>query len=144
MQVREAMTTDVQLLDPEQTLQEAARLMADRDIGALPIREGDRLVGLLTDRDITIRAVAEGKSLDTPVREVMTKEIKYCFEDEELSHVAQNMGDIQVKRLVVLDRNKQLVGIVSLADIANTEGVQEAGEAVCGISEPSSEHRAHH
>lgn len=144
MQVREAMTTDVQLIDPEQTLREAARLMADRDIGALPIRDGDRLVGLVTDRDITIRAVAEGKSPDTPVRDVMSKDVKYCFEDEELAHIAQNMGDIQMKRLVVLDRNKQLVGIVSLADIANTEGAEEAGEAVCGISEPSDEHRAHH
>lgn len=140
MQVREAMTTDVRTLDPDQTLQEAARLMAECDVGSLPIDEGGRLVGMVTDRDITIRAVAQGKALDTRVRDIMTKDVKYCFEDEDIAHVARNMGDIQVHRLVVLDRNKQLVGIVALADIANTEGADPAGEAVCGISEPTGSH----
>jgi IMP dehydrogenase len=141
MQVREAMTTDVRMLDPEQTLQEAARLMAECDVGSLPVNEGGRLVGMVTDRDIAVRAVAQGKSAETHVRDIMTKDVKYCFEDEELSHVARNMGDVQVHRLVVLDRSKQLVGIVALADIANAEGADSAGEAVCGISESGS--RAH-
>ena len=140
MQVREAMTTDVRTLDPDQTLQEAARMMAECDVGSLPIGEGGRLVGMVTDRDITIRAVAQGKSADTHVRDIMTKDVKYCFEDEDIEHVARNMGDIQVHRLVVLDRTKQLVGIVALADIANTEGADPAGEAVCGISEPAGSH----
>ena len=99
MQVREAMTTDVRTLDPDQTLQEAARLMAECDVGSLPIDEGGRLIGMVTDRDITIRAVAQGKSPDTHVRDIMTKDVKYCFEDEDIAHVARNMGDIQVHRL---------------------------------------------
>ena len=137
MQVSEAMTMDVRMLDPEQSIEDAARMMAEWNVGALPVNDGEKLIGMVTDRDITIRAVAAGKNPDTRVRDVMTKEVKYCFEDEDLAHVARNMGDEQIHRLVVLDRNKRLVGIVALADIANTEGAQPAGEAVCGISEPT-------
>ena len=130
MQVSEAMTMDVRMLDPEQSIEDAARMMAEWNVGALPVNDGEKLIGMVTDRDITIRAVAAGKNPDTRVRDVMTKEVKYCFEDEDLAHVARNMGDEQIHRLVVLDRNKRLVGIVALADIANTEGAQPAGEAV--------------
>jgi CBS domain-containing protein len=94
---------------------------------------------MITDRDIAVRAVAQGKSPDaTTVREIMSPDVKYCFEDEEVSEVAQNMGLIQVHRLPVVDQDKRLVGIVALADIANCEGAHPAGEAVCGISSTGS------
>lgn len=138
MRVSEAMTRDVRIAFPDQSIHEAARIMADCNIGALPVGENDQLVGMVTDRDIAVRAVAEGKSPDsTRVREVMSEDVKFCYEDEDVSHVAHNMGDIQVHRLPVLSRDKRLVGIVALADIANCEGQQTAGDAVCGISTPS-------
>ncbi|MBV5285612.1 MAG: CBS domain-containing protein [Methyloversatilis discipulorum] len=148
MQVREAMTSDVKLVDSHQSIQDAARMMAECNVGSLPVGDNGRLVGMITDRDIAIRAVAAGKSATTEVGQVMSKEVKYCFDDEDVSHVAQNMGDIQLHRLVVLDRDKRLVGIVALADIANCEGAGTAGEMVCGISTPqqSGSHQAssHH
>jgi CBS domain-containing protein len=118
MKVSECMTRDVRTISPERTIQEAARVMAAMDIGALPVGENDRLIGMITDRDIAIRAVAEGRSVVTPIREVMTENVKYCFEDEDLNHVIDNMGNIQMRRLPVLDRSKRLVGIVALGDIA--------------------------
>jgi CBS domain-containing protein len=110
------------------------------DAGALPVGENDRLVGMITDRDITVRAVGAGKGPDTPIREVMSKDVRYCFEDDELDEVAENMADIKVRRLPVLNRDKRLVGILSLGDIALTEGAGSAGSALCGISEPGGEH----
>jgi len=95
---------------------------------------------MITDRDIAIRAVGAGKDPQTPVREVMSKEVMYCFEDDDLDEVVQNMADIKVRRLPVLDRDKRLVGILSLGDIALTEGAGSAGSALCGISEPGGEH----
>lgn len=139
MQVREAMTRDVHLANPNQSIHDVAQLMAQYDVGSLPVEENDRLVGIITDRDIAVRAVAQGKSPDgTKVRDVMSKEIKYCFEDEEISEVAQNMGVTQLHRLPVLNHEKRLVGIVALADIANCEGASPAGQAVCGISSSAS------
>ena len=122
MKVSEVMTRDVQLIEPTQTIRDAARLMAELDAGIMPVREGDRLVGMITDRDIAVRAVAEGKGPDTSVREVMTEDVKYCFEDDDTDDVARNMADIQVRRLPVLTRDKRLVGIISLGDMAVTEG----------------------
>lgn len=138
MQVCDAMTRDVRIAHPEQTLHDVARIMAECDVGALPVGEKDRLVGIITDRDIAVRAVAEGKSPDaTRVREIMSQNVKYCFEDEDIAEVAHNMGEIQVHRLPVLNHDKRLVGIVALADIANCEGMDPAGDAICGISSPS-------
>src|SRR5688572_6376652 len=136
MRVSEAMTRDVRLAQPGQTIRDAARIMADIDAGAVPVSENDRLVGMITDRDIAIRAVAAGKGPDTPVRDIMSQDVKYCFDDEELDHVAKNMADIQVRRLPVVNRDKRLVGIVSLGDVALTEGERAAGKAVTGISRP--------
>src|ERR671921_2952943 len=130
MKVIEAMTLDVQLIEPTQTIREAAKLMAEMDAGIMPVREGDRLVGMITDRDIAVRAVAEGKGPDTPVREVMTEDVKYCFEDDDTADVARNMAAIQVRRLPVLTRDKRLVGIVSLGDMAMSNGSGPVGEAV--------------
>jgi CBS domain-containing protein len=140
MQVSQAMSPDVRIASPNQSIRDAARLMAHIDAGALPVGENDQLVGMITDRDIAVRAVGAGKGPDTPIREIMSKEVKYCFEDDDLDEVAQNMADIKVRRLPVLDRNKRLVGILSLGDIALAEGAGSAGSALCGISEPGGEH----
>jgi CBS domain-containing protein len=140
MKVSEAMTAEVRIVNPSQTIREAANMMADLDAGVLPVGDNDRLIGMITDRDIAVRAVAQGLSPDTPVRDVMSREVKYCFEEDDIEEVAHNMGDIQVRRLPVLNRDKRLVGIVSLADIAMAEGPDPAGEAICGISEPGGQH----
>lgn len=138
MRVSDAMTRDVQIANPNQSIHDVAQIMAECDVGCLPVGENDRLVGMITDRDIAIRAVARGKSPDaTKVRDVMTQDVKYCFDDQELSDVAQNMSDVQVHRLPVVDHDKHLVGILALADIANCEGAEVAGTAVCGISNPA-------
>ena len=134
MKVREVMSRDVRVTNPDESIREAATLMLEIDAGALPVADNERLVGMITDRDIAVRAVAEGKSPDTPVEEVMSHEILYCFDDQDLEDVARNMGKIQVRRLPVVDRDKRLVGIVSLGDVALTEGERAAGKAVTGIS----------
>lgn len=139
MRIADAMTRDVQVIKPDQSLVDAARLMADCDCGALPVADNDRLVGMLTDRDIVVRGLAQGKTPDTRVQDVMSADVKYCFEDEDLDDVAHNMGDLQVRRLPVVSRDKRLVGIVSLGDIA-TSDESPAGEALSSISEPASQH----
>ena len=140
MQVSEAMTNDVRIASPNQTIRDAARLMAECDCGVLPVGENDRLVGMITDRDIAVRAVAAGKTPDTPVRDIMSNEVLYCYEEEEVEDVINNMADIQVRRLPVLDGKKRLVGIVSLSDIAMADGPESSGQALCGISEPGGQH----
>ncbi len=140
MQVSQAMSKGVRIANPNQSIRDAARLMASIDAGSLPVGENDRLVGMITDRDIAIRAVAAGKGPDTPVRDVMSEEVKYCFADDDLDEVAKNMADIKVRRLPVVDRNKRLVGIVSLGDVALTDGPTNAGDALCSISEPGGAH----
>ncbi len=140
MKVGEAMTRDVRIADPEETVQKAAQTMADVDTGVLPVGARDRLVGMITDRDIAIRGVATGKGPKAKVRDVMTEDVKYCFEDQEIEEVTRNMADIQVRRLPVLDREKRLVGILSLGDIAVSRDSQNAGEALRGISRPGGAH----
>jgi len=140
MKVQEAMSTNVKLAKPNQSIRDVAKVMADIDAGVLPVGNGDRLVGMITDRDIAIRAVARGLGPETLVQEVMSAEVKYCFDDEDIEQVANNMGDIKVRRLPVLNRSKRLVGIVSLGDIAMANGPAPAGDAICGISEPGGEH----
>jgi len=140
MLVSEAMSSNVKIANPDQSIRDAARMMAEIDAGSLPVGDNDRLVGMITDRDIAIRGVGAGKLPTTPVREVMSTEVKYCFEDEDLDEVAENMADIKVRRLPVLNREKRLVGIVSLGDIALVDGPSNAGSALCSISEPGGEH----
>lgn len=140
MKVKEAMTPEVHLANPNLTICEAAGIMAEFDTGALPVGDGDRLVGVITDRDIAIRAVGEGKSPETPVREIMSREVLYCFEDEAIEHVAKNMADQKVRRLPVLDRKKRLVGIVSIGDLALSTKPNVTGQAVAGISKPGGAH----
>jgi CBS domain-containing protein len=140
MRVSEAMTRDVKICTPGQTIREAARTMAEIDAGAMPVGENDRLIGMITDRDIAIRGVAQGKGPDTPVREVMTSDVKYCYEDEDLDHVAENMGEIKVRRLPVMSREKRLVGILALGDLARAEDKQTAGKAIKEVSKPGGPH----
>lgn len=140
MRVAEAMTRDVRVASPDQSIRDVARIMADLDIGSLPVGENDRLVGMITDRDIVIRALAQGKTPDAKVRDVMSQDVKYCYEDDEIANVAHNMGDIQVRRLPVVNRDKRLVGIVALADVATQEDAHTAGDAICGISSASGKH----
>jgi CBS domain-containing protein len=140
MRVSEAMSSDVNIASPEQSIREAARIMAKIDAGALPVGENDRLVGMITDRDIAIRAIGAGKGPDTPIREIMSAEVKYCFEDDDIDEVAHNMADLKLRRLPVLNAKKRLVGIISLADMALAEGPEPVGQAICGISEPGGEH----
>jgi CBS domain-containing protein len=138
MRVKEVMTSGVECIHPESTLQEAADRMKALNIGPLPVCEDDRLVGMLTDRDITIRATAAGRDpLVTPVRDAMTRDVIYCFEDQLVEEAAKLMKEKQVRRLLVLNHDKRLVGIVSLGDLAIETGDDElVGDTVEAISEP--------
>ena len=137
MKVYDAMTTNVQLCTPQDTLKDAAEAMMSLDVGLLPVTDGDRLVGMISDRDIATRGVALGLEPDSPVQSVMTEDVKYCFDDQELGDVTQNMGDIQVRRLPVLNRGKRLVGIIALGDIARAQAGDGTAEALSQISQPS-------
>ena len=141
MKVSDAMTRDVRVANPNQTLQDAAKMMSDVDSGVLPVGENDRLIGMITDRDIAVRAVAQGKGPQTLVREVMTDHVHYCFDDEDTDEVTRKMADSQVRRLPVVNRDKRLVGILSLGGVATSrDGADEAGEALSDISRPGGEH----
>jgi CBS domain-containing protein len=140
MKVCEVMTGSVCLTNPNRSIREAAQLMAEQDIGALPVGEDDRLVGMVTDRDIAVRAVANGLGPDTKIADVMSQEVLYCFEDDDLEDAAHNMGDIKVRRLPVLNRDKRLVGIIAISDLARRETDKKLGEAVANISAPGGAH----
>jgi len=140
MKVKDAMSRDVQVASPTQSIRDAARIMAKIDAGVLPVGENDRLVGMITDRDIAIRAVAEGKAPTTKVRDIMSEEVLYCFDDQDLDEVAQNMSDTKVRRLPVVNREKRLVGIISFGDLARNEDAGTAGQTITHISEPGGEH----
>ena len=143
MQVKDAMTPNVELASPTQTIRQAALLMGKLDCGALPVADKDSLVGMITDRDIAVRGMAEGKGPEAKVGEVMSHEIRYCFEDEDVAHVAENMAELQVRRLPVMTREKRLVGIVSLADL--TKGsLPKTAKALHGISKPGGRHSQSH
>lgn len=141
MKVADAMTRDVHLVGPDETIQSAASMMLKLDAGALPVADGERLVGMVTDRDIALRGIGKGKLPDTPVRDVMSNDVRYCFDDQETGEVAANMADEQIRRLPVVDRDKRLVGIISLGDLAHRQNNGQAGEALSGISRPGGEHR---
>ena len=136
MHVSEVMSRDVRMVNPDQTIREAAKLMAQIDAGALPVGEDDRLVGMITDRDIVVRAIGDGNGPDTPIREVMSRDIKYCFEDEDVEDVSKNMADLQLRRLPVVDSDKRLVGIVAVSDIAGATQPETAGNMIQSISQP--------
>jgi CBS domain-containing protein len=136
MKIEDVMTHDVAVASPDETIQQAAQLMDELDIGALPVADNEQLVGMITDRDIVVRAVADGLGPDTKVSEVMTPDVKYCFCDQEIAEVSDNMADIQIRRLPVVDRNKRLVGIIALGDIATSSENECVADALAGISRP--------
>lgn len=138
MQIKDLMTRDVGLIDPARTISEASRMMKDDDVGVLPVAEDDRLVGMISDRDIVVRAVADGKDpAATPVRDAMSERILCCYEDQSPEDVAANMGENRVRRLPVLNHDKRLVGIVSLGDLSVKGAAGEAGAALGAISQPA-------
>lgn len=140
MKVSECMTREVRIVDPAETLQDAARAMADIDAGFLPVGENDRLVGIITDRDIAIRAIGTGRTPDARIRDVMSQEVRYCYEDEDVDDILYDMAEQQIRRLPVVDRNKRLVGVVSISDLATSGETARSGEALCEIARPSGLH----
>jgi len=140
MKVREAMTARPECVGPDDTLDQAARKMKNLDVGPVPVCENDRLVGMLTDRDIVVRCVAEGQDArSAKVRDAMSEGVEYCFEEDDVQEAARRMKDKQVRRLVVLNEDKRLVGIVSLGDLAVETGGDEetAGKTLEAVSQPS-------
>jgi CBS domain-containing protein len=138
MRVHDVMTRNVECIGPEASLQEAAARMKSLDVGTLPVCENDRLVGMLTDRDITIRATAEGEHPKViRVRDIMTPDTVYCFDDDLVSEAAELMKENQIRRLIVLNRDKRLVGIVALGDLAVDSDEKLAGKTLKQVSEPA-------
>src|SRR5690348_5103197 len=118
MKIANIMSRDVAMVTPDTPLQQAAALMGKIDAGVLPVAKADRLVGMVTDRDIAIRGIGDHQGPSARVEEVMTSDVKYCFEDEDVASVASNMAELQIRRLPVMNRDKRLVGFVALADLA--------------------------
>lgn len=136
--VSEVMTPRVQVISPESTIQEAAQQMRGGDFGMLPVGENDRMIGSISDRDIVIRAIAEGKEFTTKVRDVMSEGIVWVYEDDSVEEAARLMSDNQIRRLPVVNRDKRLVGIVALGDFAvESTDLRPAAEALTEISRPS-------
>lgn len=137
MRVSEAMTRDVQVARPEDTIQSAARRMAQIDAGSLPVCDGETLQGMITDRDIVVRALAEGRSFDTPVSEVMTAEVQYAYADDDLDEAADRMAEAQIRRLPVIDKDRRLVGILALGDMTGKLRDKTTGQTLEDISQPT-------
>lgn len=134
--IKDVMTKKCEWISPETSVAEAAKLMKKFDCGFLPIGENDKMIGMLTDRDIAIRAVAEGKDpKSTKARDVMTKKIYYCYDDQAVDEVCSNMGEIKVKRLPVVNRDKRLVGVASFGDVAQAAAAEQVGECQQQITE---------
>lgn len=137
-QLRELMTRDVKVITPDMTIGDAAKKMRDGNFGMMPVEENDRMIGTISDRDIVIRAVAEGMDFSTKVRDVMSKGIAWAYEDETVEEATTIMSERQVRRLPVVNRDKRLVGIVALGDIALEHSeIEPAAEALSEISKPS-------
>lgn len=136
MKIKDIMTKEVKFIEPTVTLKEAANIMREKNIGALPVGENDQLTGVITDRDIAIRAIANGSDpKTTTVKQAMTPKCLYCFEEDSIEETGRNMSENQVRRLPVLNKDKRLVGIVALADIILKGSKQTAAEALQGISQ---------
>ena len=141
MKVSEVMTRDVQTIQPDQTVQQAASFMLNADAGSIPVTEGERLIGMITDRDIAVRGIAKGYGPDTAVREIMTNDVVCAREDENVADVASKMSGAQVRRLPVIDSEDRLCGIISLGDLARESAGESAHQALEGVSQPGGEHR---
>jgi CBS domain-containing protein len=141
MKIAECMSSDVQVVQPDQPIREAAQFMLRADAGSMPVCDGDRLVGMITDRDIAVRAIAEGRGPDTPVRDAMTDHVDYCFDDDDVEEVAVKMSNAQVRRFPVVSReDKRLVGIISLGDLSRSNKDEAASVALDGITDPGGQH----
>lgn len=137
-QLRELMTRDVKVITPDMTIGDAAKKMRDGNFGMMPVEENDRMIGTISDRDIVIRAVAEGMDFSTKVRDVMSQGIAWAYDDETVEEATKIMSERQVRRLPVVNRDKRLVGIVALGDIAvERSEIEPAAEALSEISKPS-------
>lgn len=137
-QVKDVMTKDVEIINPNDSLKDAAEKMRTLNVGPLPVCDGDRLKGIITDRDIVVRAVSQGMDPNkTQVSQAMTDEIEYVYENDDIGTVARKMKDEQLRRLLVVNQDKRLVGIVSLGDITSALNAEEAGKTLESISQPS-------
>lgn len=141
MKISEVMTRDVATVTTEQTAQEAASFMLQGDAGSIPVMEGDRLIGMITDRDIAVRGVAQGRGPDTPVRELMSGGLVCARADDDIEEVAIRMSEAQVRRLPVIDESEKLVGIVSLGDLSRKSDGEEAHMALEGVSAEGDQHQ---
>ena len=141
MKVSDVMTSGVQTVGPDQSVQEAASFMLNSDAGSIPVAQGDRLIGMITDRDIAVRGVAKGHGPDTRVRDLMTDDIVVVSADDDVEEAAQNMSSAQVRRLPVIDADQRICGIVSLGDLSRDADDQSASEALQGVSQRGGEHR---
>jgi len=141
MKASEVMTRDVQTVRPDQPVREAASFMLSADAGSIPVIDGDRLIGMITDRDIAVRGVAKGYGPDTPVRELMTNDIICARDDDDVDDIASKMSEAQVRRLPVIDQDERLCGIVSLGDLSRDADEDTAAEALEGVSEPGGRHQ---
>ena len=141
MKVSDVMTREVQTIQPDQPVQEAASFMLSADAGSIPVTEGERLIGMITDRDIAVRGVAKGHGPNTPVRELMTNDVVCVRLDDDCDAVASKMSEAQVRRLPVIDEQDRLCGIVSLGDLARETDNESAHEALEGVSQPGGQHQ---
>jgi len=141
MKISEVMTRDVKTVRPDQTAKEAATFMLDEDAGSMPVSDGDKLVGMLTDRDIAVRGVAQGYGPDTPISQIMTENVVSAHEDDDVQDIATKMSRAQVRRIPVLDSNDRICGIVSLGDLSREADEDCAEQALQGVSAPGDKHR---
>jgi CBS domain-containing protein len=141
MKVSEVMTKDIETVRPDQQARDAARFMLQADAGSIPVTDGERLVGMITDRDIAVRGVSLGYGPETLVSELMTSGVVSAHADEPVEEAARKMGEAQVRRLPVIDDQERLVGIVSLGDLARETDEDTAGQALEGVSAPGSQHQ---
>ena len=138
MQIKDVMTVGVRMVRPEASIFEISKLMRDEDIGAVPVVENDKLIGMVTDRDVVVRGLAAYPELKhTSARSVMSSRLLYCYEDQSVEEVLDNMGDVQVRRMPVVDRDKRLVGVVSLGDLSAGSAPERSGQSLTMISEPT-------
>jgi CBS domain-containing protein len=141
MKISEVMTRDVQTVSPDQPVQEAANFMLSADAGSIPVTDGDRLIGMITDRDIAVRGIAKGYGPGTPVRELMTDDLIVVRIDDDIEEAATKMSEAQVRRLPVIDSDERLCGIVSLGDLSRETDDQTASQALEGVSQPGGQHQ---
>lgn len=141
MKVNEVMTREVATVGVDQSAREAANFMLQGDAGSIPVTDGDRLIGMITDRDIAVRGIAQGHGPDTPVRDLMSEGLICARENDDIEEVAMRMSEAQVRRLPVIDESENLVGIVSLGDLSRETEGEEAHVALEGVSQPGSQHQ---